>query len=458
MKKIIFIMTFFSFIISQECVAQIEPFGLQGESITSISTLPCYYFYCGNEFNITVSTETNGVYLRDISYPNSSWMSLGLQGEAIPALAMHHWGYGPGNYQTIFIVRIPDISLGDSNLVYKFSYQFDSTWTPASYGLNFDSSFSPTSLLSFNYAGHDPPVPVMLLYSSKIYRYSVFSSEWHLVSSDYEWNVLAISQIFLFGVDIVWAGGKTETEEPILAKSTNNGNTWLFYSLDEFHSPCTSIAIDHINPDILYLSIEGEIIKTTDGGFNWFKTGLENRTATFTKIIVDQYNNDHILFGGRTLSNNFLLYESYNQGSSWNRIESDSTLPGITGMVADTIDNTFSVYISTSGDGVFRYKSSVTSLEGSSNTIVPARYLLNQNYPNPFNPTTCINYELPVNGLVTLKVVDILGREITTLVNEEKEAGSYQVDFSSNGLSSGIYFYTLTSHNYSKTKKMVLLR
>ena len=89
---------------------------------------------------------------------------------------------------------------------------------------------------------------------------------------------------------------------------------------------------------------------------------------------------------------------------------------------------------------------------------LPEYYYFGQNYPNPFNPTTQINYELPVSGLVTLKVFDILGKEISTLVNEEKQAGKYQVDFSSAGLSSGIYFYTLTSHNYSKTKKMIVIK
>ena len=89
---------------------------------------------------------------------------------------------------------------------------------------------------------------------------------------------------------------------------------------------------------------------------------------------------------------------------------------------------------------------------------LPEYYYLGQNYPNPFNPTTRISYELPLSGLVTLKVFDILGREISTLVNEEKEAGKYQVDFSSSSLSSGIYFYTLTSREYSKTKKMILIR
>ena len=89
---------------------------------------------------------------------------------------------------------------------------------------------------------------------------------------------------------------------------------------------------------------------------------------------------------------------------------------------------------------------------------LPEYYYLGQNYPNPFNPTTQINYELPVSGLVTLKVFDILGREIATLVNEEKQAGKYQVEFSANNLSSGIYFYTLTSRAYFRTKKMVVIK
>ena len=89
---------------------------------------------------------------------------------------------------------------------------------------------------------------------------------------------------------------------------------------------------------------------------------------------------------------------------------------------------------------------------------IPEYYYLSQNYPNPFNPSTSISYELPLNGLVTLKVFDILGREIATLVNEEKQAGKYQVKFSANNLSSGMYIYTLTSRAYSKTKKMVLIR
>jgi len=83
---------------------------------------------------------------------------------------------------------------------------------------------------------------------------------------------------------------------------------------------------------------------------------------------------------------------------------------------------------------------------------------LNQNFPNPFNPSTVISYQLPVTSNVTLKVYDILGREVAKLVNEEKPAGTYEVQFNASGLTSGIYFYQLSTGNYTETKKMILLK
>ena len=93
---------------------------------------------------------------------------------------------------------------------------------------------------------------------------------------------------------------------------------------------------------------------------------------------------------------------------------------------------------------------------------IPTEFALYQNYPNPFNPNTVINYQLPVNGFVTLKVYDVLGNEVVTLVNEVKEPGSYEVEFQStvgNGqLAGGVYFYQLKAGAFVQTKKMLYLR
>ena len=85
-------------------------------------------------------------------------------------------------------------------------------------------------------------------------------------------------------------------------------------------------------------------------------------------------------------------------------------------------------------------------------------FYLSQNYPNPFNPSTKIKYSIPQYGFVTLKVYDILGRVIATLVNEEKRAGNYEVNFHANNLSSGIYFYRIEAGGFTDTKKFILLR
>ena len=92
--------------------------------------------------------------------------------------------------------------------------------------------------------------------------------------------------------------------------------------------------------------------------------------------------------------------------------------------------------------------------------FVPTEFKLEQNYPNPFNPTTKIQYFVPIeSGPVTLKVYDLLGREITTLVdNEQKPAGIYEVNFNASGLSSGTYFYELRTRNFVERKKMSLVK
>ncbi|MBK6506908.1 MAG: T9SS type A sorting domain-containing protein [Ignavibacteria bacterium] len=89
---------------------------------------------------------------------------------------------------------------------------------------------------------------------------------------------------------------------------------------------------------------------------------------------------------------------------------------------------------------------------------LPTSYDLAQNFPNPFNPSTIIRYSLPEQAFVALKVYDISGREVKTLVDEMKSAGTYEVSFNSSGLSSGMYFYRINAGSFSKVMKMVLVK
>jgi hypothetical protein len=89
---------------------------------------------------------------------------------------------------------------------------------------------------------------------------------------------------------------------------------------------------------------------------------------------------------------------------------------------------------------------------------IPVTYHLSQNFPNPFNPATTIQYQLPKNGFVTLKIYDILGKEVAALVNDQKTQGRYSVNFDASRLASGVYIYQLLVNDYVSSKKMLFLK
>ncbi|MFC2102868.1 ethylbenzene dehydrogenase-related protein [Bacteroidota bacterium] len=149
-------------------------------------------------------------------------------------------------------------------------------------------------------------------------------------------------------------------------------------------------------------------------------------------------------------------FKRTNSGSDY-----DFTVPG-----GGSVDFTHEIFDNTGGshpnDG---FDATVYTLDFSGITDVedltdqlPQRYALDQNYPNPFNPATTITYAVPQNSLVSLRVFDVLGKEVKTLVNEIKGAGTYTASFNAANVPSGIYFYKLEAGNFVTTKKMVLLK
>jgi hypothetical protein len=94
----------------------------------------------------------------------------------------------------------------------------------------------------------------------------------------------------------------------------------------------------------------------------------------------------------------------------------------------------------------------------SDEDLIDDKFELNQNFPNPFNPSTRISYAIPSASFVNLKVYDIIGNEIAVLVNEEKQAGNYQIDFDATELTGGVYFYQLLTGSFVETKKMILMK
>ena len=166
---------------------------------------------------------------------------------------------------------------------------------------------------------------------------------------------------------------------------------------------------------------------------------------TADSVNIDLYKND-VFF--RTIADSFY---SVTGGYKWTLSDSIPSgtdykikISSIDGALEDMSENNFSIIYGPSD--VERTKEIVND------------YRLEQNYPNPFNPTTKIEFNIPESEFVSLKIYNILGNEIAKLINEEKPAGGYRVDFDASKLPSGVYFYTLKAGSFSQTKKMLLLK
>jgi hypothetical protein len=124
-----------------------------------------------------------------------------------------------------------------------------------------------------------------------------------------------------------------------------------------------------------------------------------------------------------------------------------------------TLDGSGNLVAGTAGSGVwFRPLSDMITSVNEQDRMLPRGYSLDQNYPNPFNPTTAITFSVATYSHTSLKVYDILGREVATLVNEQKPAGTYTQKWNAENFPSGVYFYRLQAGSFTETKKLVLLK
>ena len=225
--------------------------------------------------------------------------------------------------------------------------------------------------------------------------------------------------------------------------STNNGINWIHTKMTI--SNVTSLAASGAN---LFAGTEGGgVLLTTNDGSSWAAVNEGLTNFYISSLAISGTN----IFAGNVVG----VYLSTNSGTSWTGVNSGFANANVMSLAA----NGTNLFAGTDGQGVWRRPLSemVTSVEQSLNNQ-PSQFGLEQNYPNPFNPNTTINYRLPKSGQVTIKVYDVLGNEVKTLVNEYKPAGGYSINFDAGKLGSGVYIYRITAGGYTSAKKMTLIK
>jgi hypothetical protein len=197
---------------------------------------------------------------------------------------------------------------------------------------------------------------------------------------------------------------------------------------------------------------------------------IDKAHAYYGATYMDSLRIESSTNGGSTYSLITVLYSSSNYGASYALSTTSSTssfVPTSTqwntrtfGLPVGTNKIRFTA-VSGYGNDMFLDSIRIVSLITGVHNIgldLPKVYKLEQNYPNPFNPVTRISFDIPKQSLVMMKVYDILGREVKTLVNEIKAPGNYSVDFDGTELSSGVYFYKLESNGFTDIKRMLLIK
>jgi photosystem II stability/assembly factor-like uncharacterized protein len=294
-------------------------------------------------------------------------------------------------------------------------------------------------------------------------------------------NILSLAINPLNG-NVVYAGTSLDpvaaTGPSFIYRSNDAGATWFLSSTGlpsttADNNPVREMKVSRADTGVVlaalfFNSTTGGAWVSTNGGGSWTQriTGLPAVAGNLLRACFIRPGSSTEFYLGIDNATTGGVYRSTNAGLTWSvfnggsvltnyatrsftfRTSPDSTL--YTGVGSTAI-------INPPGMGIYEFTFTPVGINDP-NSQLPNTFNLEQNYPNPFNPSTVISYSVPSQSFVTIKVYDLSGSEVKTLVSETRAAGNHQVTFTGDGLSSGVYLYKLSAGNYTETKKMILIK
>lgn len=386
--------------------------GFTGNCVTSLFIkYPTGYVFAGSNYNGVFRSTNNGL----------NWASSGTAW-ALNAFSVNSFGYiySAGSSYDYATLR-PYVSK---------STDYGSSWN----GLYLPTLLGSALSITVNYLDY-----IFVGTSGNgILRSTANGSNWATInlSNNNVYSLLSVdSTVSIFAGT---GGGK-------IFRSTDNGFGWdPVYNSNISTNKVKSIAKSPTN--VLYAGLDtGGILISTNNGNNWTQY-----CSTISQVNAITFNTYGDIFVGTGKNG---VYESSNNGLNWIQINTGLINTQINALIFDYSNY---LYCGTNGGGL--YKSSQPIGIKNISSEIPSSYSLSQNYPNPFNPNTNIKFQIKSSNVVKLVIFDILGKEVATLVNEKLQPGTYETTFDGSNLTSGIYFYRLTTRVYTETKKMLMIK
>jgi photosystem II stability/assembly factor-like uncharacterized protein len=287
------------------------------------------------------------------------------------------------------------------------------------------------------------------------YKRSTSASLWGQLGLTSPFGAAAIGRLgYTNGYTL--AGSSDPNSTPIVKRHNPSNSSWENVSLTGV--PAGVVVTDFekgSNVNNVFMSVSGtsgaRIFKSTNNGSSWTNITGNLPNLLNVRCILANKTNDLIIYIGT----DFGVYATGNGGINW--YDYSSGLPKVIANCLAFENNNNNLYVGTFGRGVF--KSGVLTGIENSDPNIPSQYSLAQNYPNPFNPSTTISFDLPVSDEVTIEVFDISGRLVNTIEKSKMySAGSHSLRFEGGNLSSGVYFYRITTPRFTDVKKMILVK
>jgi ligand-binding sensor domain-containing protein len=381
-----------------------------------------YALVINSSGHIFAGTSGSGVFRSTNNGDNWAAVNSGLTNTYVSALAINSSGH-------IFAGIYRDGIFGSDGGVFR-STNNGNSWTAVYSGLPNTGVYA----LAINTSGH--------IFVGTVRR-GIFRS----LNNGDSWTAVGLPNTIVSGLAINSSGHIFAGTSSGVFRSTNNGNSWTAVN-SGLPNTVSDLAINssgHIFA-VVFSGPQGGggIFRSTNNGDSWTPS-LPNRY--FDALAINS--SGHIFAGGDEV-----VFLSTNNGDSWTNV--GSGLPKYDTVPALAINSSGYIFAGTIGGVVYRSVQSTTAVK--TDIEFRSTFELTQNYPNPFNPSTTIEYALPKPEQVELKVYDILGHDVRTLVSGRQPAGKYRVLFEAKDLPAGLYFYRIKAGEFLQTKKFMLLK
>lgn len=433
---------FIFFIILSTAHAQFEFYGLGGKQVNKLYYFDRYLYAASND----------GVYKKVFNSIDTVWIPIGLQGENIKALLVL-------NPDTLF-ASIEISGMGSDTIAIFLSTNGGMNWRSYQNGYGGGTGYSNHVLAFEAYSNNE-----LILFATglaQIAKSTDFGNSWHTVWSDWEYSGMGVHFIKIdpASPQIIWSGGEGGYFQPFILKSRDYGESWQTNFIDVGgDNACYSCAIHPSDTNIVYIGMEGRIIKTSDGGKTWEMIFSPDTYPYFFGIQINSIKPDIIYASGASSSQYLILYYSNNGGKDWDSISTEESISkGVCDLLLVDNQDVDTLFLATNGSGVYRLVKEISNIEDMNIIRLPKYFHLEQNYPNPFNSETIIEFTLFKPSFVSLNIYNTLGEKISSLVNKNLLIGNYKYSWNSKNFNSGLYIYRLQTVSQSETKKLLFIK